>query len=142
MATFNSHTYAAQIVTNGRLADKPAPRLFGGEVRMAQAFIDRDLADGDVVRFFRLPVGATIILMAWQGSLTSTASLSIDIGDDGDADRYVDGDSWATQAARGEVQVPLVEKVGGTGIIQVTTHGNFPADFEMQLTVFYADTPE
>ena len=142
MATFNSDTYAAQIVTNGQLADKPAPRLLGGEVKMAQAFIDRDLGDADVVRFFRLPVGASLLLVTYQGTLTSTASLSMDLGDDGDADRFIDGDSWASQTARGEVQVPLVEKVAGTGIIQATFHGNFPADFEMQLTVFYADSPE
>lgn len=94
MTTVNSTTYAAQAA--GKIALNPGVNQCGLLVA-STSYEASALAENSVINLFKLPVGAVVhsFIVAFDDLGTS---ITLDIGDAADVDRYVDGLDVATAA--------------------------------------------
>lgn len=124
MTTVNSTTYAAQVA--GKIALNPGVNHTGLLIA-STGYEASALAANDVINLFKLPKNAVVhaFIIAFDDLGTDT---SLDIGDEKDADRFVDGLDTAT--AGGTVITILPDAAGyivgsndEDGVIKATNLG-------------------
>ena len=140
MATYNTKAYNDALEGKDGTPDKTVaadPQNLGGQVYAATGFYDGDLASGDDINLFKLPENAYIIAVALYTTGTTTNSLTFDLGDAGDDNRYLSGISKT--ATGGAMYMPLVyRRCGANRVIKMKWEGANPAsDWTYLVTCFY-----
>lgn len=140
MATVNSTTYAAQLDAKVSLAQGIANATLHC---ISTTYEASAAASGTIINLFRLPKGAVVknFDVAFDDLGTS---VTLDIGDEGDGDRYVDGLDVATAAgSKTGCLVDGVDYVIGTDAshddaLVTATVGGGAATGTIKVTCYYA----